>query len=144
MNWAKTTARQDEKYLSFWIWCTLYKRSDSRWKSKWWWIHQTWKYCTTETASMLSLEECSPNIQITMIHWRDIMRLLQVSFQCFQEHHNFEVHSCRSYMIMNSSPPSVTYMHQWMRSALVQLRACHLSVAKPLSEPMSVFCQLDP
>ena len=26
MDWTKTTARQDEKYLSFGIWCDLYKR----------------------------------------------------------------------------------------------------------------------
>ena len=28
MDWAKTTARQDEKHLSFFIWCVLYLRFD--------------------------------------------------------------------------------------------------------------------
>ena len=28
MDWVKKTTRRDEKYLSFWIWCDLYKRFD--------------------------------------------------------------------------------------------------------------------
>ena len=32
--------------------------------------------------------------------------------------------------------PSAAYMHQWFRSALVQIMACHLFGAKPLSKPM--------
>ena len=45
---------------------------------------------------------------------------------------------------LNSSPPIVTYMRQWIRSALLQIMACHLFGAKPLSEPMLGYCQLDP
>ena len=45
---------------------------------------------------------------------------------------------------MNSSPPSAAYMSQWIRSALVQIMAWHLFSAKPLSEPMLGYCQLDP
>ena len=37
---------------------------------------------------------------------------------------------------LNSSPPSAAYMHQWMRLALVQIMACHLLGAKPLSKPV--------
>ena len=44
----------------------------------------------------------------------------------------------------NSSPPSATYIHQWTRSAGVQVMACRLSGAKPLPEPMLIYCQLDP
>ena len=40
--------------------------------------------------------------------------------------------------------PSVTYMCQWIRSALVQIMACHLFAAKPLSEPTQTYCQLEP
>ena len=43
----------------------------------------------------------------------------------------------------NSSPPSAAYMHQWIGSALVQIMACRLFGAKPLSAPMLVYCQLD-
>ena len=42
---------------------------------------------------------------------------------------------------LNSSPPSVAYMRWWIGSALVQVMACRLSVAKPLPER---YCQLDP
>ena len=42
---------------------------------------------------------------------------------------------------VNSSPPG--YMRQWIGSALVRVMACHLFGAKPLPEPMLVYCQLD-
>ena len=44
----------------------------------------------------------------------------------------------------NSSPPSAAYMHQWIRSALVKIKACRLFGTKPLSKPMLDYCQLDP
>ena len=43
-----------------------------------------------------------------------------------------------------SSPPSDAYVRQWIRSALVQIMACRLIGAKPLSQPMLGYCQLDP
>ena len=45
---------------------------------------------------------------------------------------------------VNSPPPSAAYMCQWIVSALVQIMACRLDGAKPLSEPMLTYCQLDP
>ena len=45
---------------------------------------------------------------------------------------------------INSSPPSAAYTRQWIGSALVQIMACRLFGAKPLSEPMLGNCQLDP
>ena len=44
----------------------------------------------------------------------------------------------------NLSPPSAAYMRQWIGSALVQIMACRLFSAKPLSKPMLGYCQLDP
>ena len=44
---------------------------------------------------------------------------------------------------LNSSPPSGAYMCQWTGSSLVQVMACHLIGAKPLPEPMLVYCQPD-
>ena len=41
-------------------------------------------------------------------------------------------------------PPSVAYMRQWIRLALVQIMACRLFGAKPSSEPLLGYCQLDP
>ena len=45
---------------------------------------------------------------------------------------------------VNPSPPSAAYMRQWIRSALVQVMACRLFGAKPLSKPMLGYCQLHP
>ena len=44
----------------------------------------------------------------------------------------------------NSSPSSAAYMCQWTGPSLVQVMACRLFDAKPLPEPMLVYCQLDP
>ena len=43
---------------------------------------------------------------------------------------------------LNASPPSAAYMRQWIGSALVQIMACRLFGAKPLSKPMLHCCQL--
>ena len=39
--------------------------------------------------------------------------------------------------------PSAAYLHQSSGSAMVQIMACRLFGAKPLPEPMLVYCQLD-
>ena len=43
---------------------------------------------------------------------------------------------------VNSSPSGV-YMHQLIGSALLQIMACRLFCAKPLSEPMLEYCHLN-
>ena len=45
--------------------------------------------------------------------------------------------------VINTSPPSATYMRQWIQSALVHKMACRLFSAKPLSELMLGHCQLN-
>ena len=45
---------------------------------------------------------------------------------------------------LNWSPPSAAYMCQSIGLALVQIMACRLFGAKPLSKPMLGYCQLDP
>ena len=42
------------------------------------------------------------------------------------------------------SPPCDAYMRQWIESVLVQIMACRLLGAKPLSKPMLGCCQLNP
>ena len=42
--------------------------------------------------------------------------------------------------VFNSSPPSATYVPQWIGSALSQIMAWRLFRAKPLSKPMLVYC----
>ena len=44
----------------------------------------------------------------------------------------------------NSSPPCAEYMRQWIGSALVQIMACCLFSANPLSKPMLGCWQLTP
>ena len=52
---------------------------------------------------------------------------------------------CQSFRSsLNSSPLSATYMCQWIGSALVQIMACRLFSAKPLSKPMLGYCQFGP
>ena len=41
-------------------------------------------------------------------------------------------------------PYSASYMPQWIGLALIQIMACRLFGAMPLSEPMLEFCELDP
>ena len=43
----------------------------------------------------------------------------------------------------NSSPPIAAYMRRRTCPALVRVMACRLFGAKPLSEPMLTYCQLD-
>ena len=45
---------------------------------------------------------------------------------------------------LDSLRPSDAYMHQYNRSTLVHIMANRLFGAKPLSEPMLPYCQLDP
>ena len=45
--------------------------------------------------------------------------------------------------LLNLSPPSAAYMHQWTGSALVQVMGCCLFGAKPLPEPVLAYSQLD-
>ena len=46
--------------------------------------------------------------------------------------------------LVNSSPPSATYMHQCIRLALVKIIACHLFGTKPLSKPMLCLLSIGP
>ena len=47
----------------------------------------------------------------------------------------------RNILCINSSPRSATYMRQWIGSILLQIMACRLFGAKPLSKPMLGYCQ---
>ena len=44
---------------------------------------------------------------------------------------------------VNSLRPCDTYMHQQDKPLLVQIMTCHLTSAKPLSEPMLIDCLLN-
>ena len=51
---------------------------------------------------------------------------------------HFSIFQC-----FDSSPPSAAYMRQGTGSSLVQIMACRLFGAKPLSKPMLGYCQAD-
>ena len=51
---------------------------------------------------------------------------------CSPYHSYVILHSI--HLLINSSPPNAAYMYRWIGSALVQIMACHLFGAKPLSE----------
>ena len=44
----------------------------------------------------------------------------------------------------NYSPPTAVYIRQWIGSALVKIMACRLLGAKPLSQSMLSYYQLEP
>ena len=48
--------------------------------------------------------------------------------------------SIPAFFPINSLRQSDVYMHHQPRPSLVQIMACHLAGAKPLSEPMLVYC----
>ena len=46
-------------------------------------------------------------------------------------------------VFVKSSPPSATYMCQWIGSAMVQIMACRLFGIRPLSKAVLGYCELD-
>ena len=50
----------------------------------------------------------------------------------------------RQPLYLKSSRPNDAFMCQWTRPSLVRIMACRLIGAKPLSEPMLVYCWLGP
>ena len=56
---------------------------------------------------------------------------------------HFRLFPCGLLQLTHPPTSSAAYMHLWIRSALVQIMTCRLIGAKPLSEPMLGYCQLD-
>ena len=58
---------------------------------------------------------------------------------------NILQHSWKSVAIrlINPPPPSAAYMRQWIGSALVQIKACRLFGAKPLSKAVLGYCKME-
>ena len=92
-----------------------------------------------ETAGNANLPLCSlkqVRLSVTYIHHLKIYRTLSnfandiaLRFRIWQS------------KLFNLSRPSATYMRLW---ALVQIMACRMDSAKPLSELMLTYHQLDP
>ena len=70
------------------------------------------------------------NMQIALIYWCGLFRSLFISPL---------VKNCLTF---NPLRPSDAYMRQYNIPTLVQIMACRMLGAKPLSEPMLPYCQL--
>ena len=73
-----------------------------------------------------------------MSHWRSLIIWL-VDQQYGNVLNQYEIwHISMQFVwdMFHSSPPGAAYMRQWIGSALLQIMACHLFGAKPLSKPM--------
>ena len=70
-----------------------------------------------------------------------VWKALQHIVCCLQRNHaTTQLHFLWKVLQLNSSPPSAAYMRQWIRPALVQIMACCLFGAKPLSKLMLEYC----
>ena len=80
-------------------------------------------------------EQCRKCSKMTILH-ECMVCIVNSERGCWRCH----AHLQKDRDLLNSFPPSATYMRQWIRSALVQIMACHLLGAKPLSVPMQGYC----
>ena len=102
------------------------------------------------------------NVKIAITEWHSISRsrgrhCLDWPFSALVRDSQYSVNSSRpgftrslpaaglcwrrlAYLSVNSSPPSATYMHMWIGSALIQIMACRLFGVKPLSKPTLACC----
>ena len=96
------------------------------------WCHQT----TSHYLSLCWPRSLSP-YGITRPQWVNtwLQRIGQRQLQD-EKHLTFGVPYIRGLTVVNSLRPSDAYMRCWTGSSLVQIMACRLFGAKPLSEPM--------
>ena len=74
-------------------------------------------------------------------HWHQCERFfMTTAFYGWNENGLIELSPCW----FNPLRPCHAYTRQWTRPSLVQIMACRLFGAKPLSEPMLKYCQLHP
>ena len=100
-----------------------------------------WHYGNVEAESRLFFEISSAIlnevIQSTKVIW-NLWKWENFGRKCF----SFFIQHCACWWL-NSSPPSAAYMRQWIGAALVQIMACRLFGANPLSKPKLGYCHLD-
>ena len=108
-----------------------------------WQVHHTWvASCASTLHKILSIQMRIFRI-ITVIDWRvSNFPWLRIWAIIFADSYIFLI--CYLYPLIlielsdyfNSPPPGAAYIHQWIRWDLVQIMACRLFGAKPLSEPI--------
>ena len=87
------------------------------------------------------------HICVTRPQWVNTLRQRQNgchfaggSLRCIFLNENAWILIISSKFVLNSLRPSDAYMRRWTGSSLVQIMACRLFGAKPLSEPMLEYC----
>ena len=104
--------------------------------------HSFWLFINSTTSSALSSDTSHSSIISESLrkniwshyHWNRNVIFDKIFITVYTQIRHF----------VNSDSPSATYMRQWTGSALVQIMTCRLVGAKPLPEPMLVYCQLNP
>ena len=94
-------------------------------------VHMSWRIpCNSIKCCILIIE-----VRLSII-----FAITKMSTALFQ---SFKGQACLEGTLLNSLRLSDTYMHHQSRSSLVQIMACRLVSAKPLSEPILEYFQLD-
>ena len=94
-------------------------------------------YCSCITS--VSSNDRNANIFLCFLRWGQQGGYFSLSYQL-----GLPTVPLDTLSTLTHPPPSAAYMRQWMESALVQIMACCLFGAKPLSKPMLGYCQLSP
>ena len=80
-------------------------------------------------------------VTLKMCYWMLSFNIYWISLWTYNAFIS-RVHGALLKYSINSSPPNAAHMRQWIASALVQIMACRLFGAKPLSKPMLGYCQI--
>ena len=163
LDWAETTGRRNENHLSFGIWCTLYYEFGDRSTLV---QVQHWLASTCDqrvnkpllvsmmTQFTIAYIYCIHRIKqksaffFTQIWWLRAKRSCYIFSNYVLVHPTWfkdpvlEMSSTANIasLGLNSLRPSDTYMRRWTGPSLVQIMACRLFGAKPLSEPILEYC----
>ena len=108
-----------------------------------WWYNALWYVIETHSTSWTL---CEGNPLVTGGFPSQMPS--NAEFWCFQNRLQLnslcsvDTTSCHGFSNVNSLMPSDAYMRQWNRPSLVQIMACSLLGAKPLSEPTLVLLSI--
>ena len=122
------------KQIRFWLFISICTKCKSRWIFCWNHFGDLFKKCYQ--LYRWRVWECSPHLFDTSITLFYFSRYINT-----YEYENIIYHALSA---LNLSPPCAAYMRLWTESALFQIMACRMDSAKPLSEPILTYYQLDP
>ena len=114
------------------------------------WLHMSWFGLVIQSITVISNKDKISSKFMMRVRPSKILRWRLADINAALKHHinvseRLYQHLMRTKCLsFNSSPLSAAYMRQWIGSALVQIMACRLFGAKPLSKPMLGYFYLDP